>query len=244
MPHVLIALLLAMAGLASAAEAPTGSFTYATTLDANGTIVALAPVTEGTTDALQQAVDGALREQLKARSYHLDAALEPPVQTWLSGEFVLREDGADYVLALTGLRAGPRLLRMKPPLYPVPLIRGRSGADVLLDLEATVEGAVRVADSRVTARERLSRNERNALERAIEDSVAGWQFEPERDASGLLPGRPAVAMQLRITETPMEPGVFEPLQGATQRGWVQVPSADFTPLLIQVTGSRVRRGVR
>ena len=71
--------------------------------------------------------------------------------------------------------------------------------------------------------------------------MAQWRFEPERDAAGPLPGHPAIGVQLRIVRNPMDAGPFPPLRTGSQRGPVQVPHADFAPLAIQVTGSRVRR---
>src|SRR5690606_331585 len=146
MRRLILAFGLALAASLAVASDLRGNFSYAVTLDGEGRVIGIVAVDEGPFAVPPPALDAALRQQLSARHYVLAPALEPPVRTWLDGEYRLVEEGDDYMLRIDGLRAGPRLARMKPPKYPIAMIRGRSGADVVLELAVDADGSLAVHD--------------------------------------------------------------------------------------------------
>lgn len=233
------AVLYARGGAAAEVEVPRTAFAYAATLDADGRVLALQPAaTAATPEALPEAIDAAVREQLLAREYRVDAALAAPVHTWLQGMFELREADADYRLHLVELRAGPRLAGVRPPRYPAPLIRRREGGDFVLTIAVAADGSAQLTDMEVL--DRIERDSQQAVRTELDQRVAEWRFEPERDARGALASTLRMLVQLRLGKPEPEAHDWR-TPPVAQVGRVRVPDADFVPLPIRVTGSRVKR---
>jgi hypothetical protein len=90
--------------------------------------------------------------------------------TWLTGQFVLREDGDEYVVSVREMSAGPRILRVVPPRWPVPhMQRASVVAEFVVGADGTL-GELRV--------EMLEGPK--VFAEAVREALADWRFEAER----------------------------------------------------------------
>jgi len=91
-------------------------------------------------------------------------------EVWLTGQFVLREDGDEYVVSVRDVSAGPRVSRLTPPRWPVPHMQR---ASVIAEFVVGANGAL--GELRVEVLEGPE-----VFAEAVREALADWRFEAEQ----------------------------------------------------------------
>jgi TonB family protein len=158
-------------------------------VDASGRITAV-EWTREIPDVLQAAAGEGLRE-LQLRPATRDGSAVSG-RTSLKGSLTLVEDGADYRIAFSALRAGPRVVRLRPPRYPPSALQGRArGATVVAEFTVGPDGEV--SDIRTHAAAG-----RLAFEQRVREFLPEWRFEPEHVDGVAVATRMCIPFDFRL----------------------------------------------
>jgi hypothetical protein len=215
--------LLLLAG--STAVQADAAFLYLVRVDAAGQMRAIEPVADVDVEPMSAAVAAALREQLLQRRYVRADGRGGTLSTWLAGRYIASPDGAD--VAITALRAGPRVLQLDPPKF------GRDALDpgftVTLRLKCGADG--RAAVVAIDGLDRLPGDVAQRFRTRIRAAVERWRFQPERwDGRPVETGLSVVLGDLPPASSPGDPIGADVADD--QPGPLRVPAAEFRPLRI------------
>lgn len=157
----------------SAQGAVAGSFAGWAQIDAQGRLHDFVP--DG---AANPAMRQAVTEQLKKVSFQPARVAGVPMaaRTYLTGSYRLEPEGADYLLRIGDVRAGPKILKRVMPRPPNRLFTG---------LMPSISGRASFAiDARGRPVDIVVETPRTGeFAREMRDAVAQWRFEPATPAA-------------------------------------------------------------
>jgi TonB family protein len=152
-----------------------------------------------------------------------------PSRTWLSGEFVLREIGAEYEVSLRTVEAGPRLARIRSPRYPQSSLRRREAGTVIAEFVVGTDGQVGQLRTRALVGDA-------AFARAVDDALPKWRFEPERIDGRAVASPLCVPFRFSLRGRPLPPAPSVEDCDGQPRGPL-APGQDRLRELVEVTAS-------
>jgi hypothetical protein len=236
MKSCLVTLLLALAAACAQASEPAAvEFVFMAHVDPDGRVLALVPAADQRVPALSAELEARVREAVLAQRYERRDQPGGTLTTWIEGSFAPGSEGNATPLRLSALRAGPRLMKIYPPHYPMAQVRDRIEADLVLRLAVDRNGKASIAE--LLGLEALGRHHAESLRAQIHKAVRDWRFFPERHDGRPLPGEFDVALQYRI-----ERGADTDWQWRgpelEQRNALRVPTEAFHALQLRMSARR------